>query len=129
MLTRIYNPDGSRKTFQELALDLEEDLKNKRELQEEIEYFYTEIMYESLQKCSKEELETINEDEFLYSYYKFCYQNKIKMLEQKMNKISEKDSLSIGGEIIKKEQIRKLKNELKNVKKQYEKIEEKGLNL
>lgn len=119
MMKRIYDEEGYRKSFKILAEDFKTIIsENKNVPIEEIENFYTAILYDAYLKCHEQEKEEIYKDENLLSLLIQCIQRKGLQLEKEMKEIKHKKVVSLRGLLKRKYKTKILLEELAQVKKE-----------
>ena len=97
ILSKVYDETGHRKTFKTLVSDFQKVQVEHSEMQrEEIENFYTTILYEAYLNCEKEEKEELRGEDLL-PYVVYCLQGKIKQIEKEIENLKAKRVVSVVG--------------------------------
>ena len=120
ILSKVYDETGHRKTFKTLVSDFQKVQVEHSEMQrEEIENFYTTILYEAYLNCEKEEKEELRGEDLL-PYVVYCLQGKIKQIEKEIENLKAKRVVSVVGTLKRKYKKHFLLKELKELKNELE---------
>ena len=120
ILSKVYDETGHRKTFKTLVSDFQKVQVEHSEMQrEEIENFYTTILYEAYLNCEKEEKEELRGEDLL-PYVVYCLQGKMKQIEKEIENLKAKRVVSVVGTLKRKYKKHFLLKELKEIKNELE---------
>ncbi len=120
MLSKVYDETGHRKTFKTLVSDFQKVQKeHSKEQREEIENFYTTILYEAYLNCKKEAKEELKR-EGLFPYAVYCLGSKIEQIEKEIENLKQKMIVSLVGTLKRNYKKSLFLKELKQLKKELE---------